>query len=161
MARDHARIYVSIWDNPDFIRLPSAAQHAYLMLGSQKGVSYCGVVDYVPGRMLRNATDLTEPKLRAAVKTLARDKFVVVDQGTQELLIRSFIRHDNILARKNMGIACAKAIGKVHSQDVRDALMHELARLYAEDPSREGWAGFKSHDPIAFDMACAMALDME
>jgi hypothetical protein len=76
-------------------------------------------------------------------------------------LVRSFIRHDNILARRNMGHACGRALGEVHSPTLKDAVLHELARLWTEDKSREGWAGLKDYDPIAFDMACAIACDME
>lgn len=161
MPRDHARIYTSVWNNSDWRKLDQAAQHTYWMLNSQHDLSYCGVLDYIPGRLLDNTKGLTEAKVRAAVRSLERGRFVVVDRKTHELLIRSFVRHDGILARRNMGNACAKALGRVHSTLIRDAILHELARLYSEDKGREGWVGFKDYDPIAFDMACAMASDME
>jgi hypothetical protein len=161
MPRDHARIKTAIWDDPDWRRLDQSAQHTYWMLTSHKDVSYCGHIDYLPGRWTELCAGLTEAKLKSSVRTLERAKYLVVDRQTHELLIRSFIRHDKLLARRNMGHACARAIGSLHSQQLRDAVLHELARLWLEDSSRDGWAGFKDYDPVAFDMTCAMASDME
>ena len=159
-GRTHARIYTSIWDDRDWRKLGIAAQHAYEMLVSNKDISHCGVLDYVPSRWEDYAVDLTEAKLKTAVRSLERAKYLVVDRKSGELLVRSFIRRDDVLARRNMGNACAKALSKVHSQAIRDAVLHELGRLWNENPAREGWAGFKDFDPMAFDMACGMASAM-
>ena len=159
-GRDHARIYTAVWQDPDWRKLDQASQHVYWMLTSNKDVSYCGHVDFVPGRWAPLAAGLTEPKLTATIRKLERARYVVVDRKTSELLIRSFIRHDGILARRNMGNACARALGKVHSTTIREAVLHELARLRIEEPEREGWAGFQAFDPDAFDMVCGLADDM-
>ena len=161
MARDHARIQTAVWNEADWRRLSQNAQHTYWLLVSHPDLSYCGVIDYLPARWLDLAKDLTEVKIKNAVRGLERGRFVVVDRKTQELLVRSFIRHDKILARRNMGHACGRALGTVHSEPIREAVLHELARLWSEDDKRDGWLGFKDYDPIAFDMACAMASDME
>lgn len=161
MARKHAQIKTTIWEDPDWIRLDQSAQHLYWTLISHKDLSYCGVVPYLPGRWAKLADGLTVAKLKGAARSLERGKYVVIDREMGELLIRSFVRHDNILARRNMGNACARALGNVHSQGIRDSVMHELARLWLESPELDGWAGFKDFDPEAFAMACAMASDME
>jgi hypothetical protein len=131
------------------------------MLTSHPDLSYCGHIDYLPNRWLDLADGMTAAKIKAAVRKLERGRYVIVDRATHELLVRSFIRHDKILARRNMGNACGRALASVHSGTIRDAVLHELGRLYLEDSTREGWAGFKAYDPIAFDMACAIASDME
>lgn len=162
MARDrHARIYSAIWADADWRKLDQPAQHTYWMLTSHPDLSYCGVLDFIPGRLTDCASGLTDSKINSAVRALERARYVVVDRRTRELLVRSYIRHDNILARRNMGHACGRALGDVHSSMLREAILHELARLWCEDTGREGWAGLKDYDPIAFDMACAMARDME
>lgn len=161
MARDHARIQTAIWNDPDWRKLDQGAQHLYWMLASSPDLSYCGRLDYIPGRMTDLCSGLTEAKIQAAVKRLERAKYVVVDRKTHELLVRSFIRHDGILARRNMGHACGRALGAVHSAAIREAVLQELARLWLEDSGRDGWAGLKDYDPVAFDMACAIASDME
>lgn len=161
MARDHARIFTRIWVDPDWRKLDQAAQHTYWMLTSHPDLSYCGVLDYIPARLTECASGLTESKINSAVRSLERARYLVVDRRTRELLVRSFIRHDKILARRNMGHACGRALGEVHSPALRDAILHELGRLWCEDTSLEGWAGLKDFDPMAFDMACAIACDME
>lgn len=162
MARDHARFKTSIWrTDPDWPKLDQGAQHLYMMLASHPDLSYCGVISYLPGRWIDLADGLTESKLKASVRKLERSRYVVVDRKTHELLVRSFMRHDQILARRNMGNACCRALGTVHSGVIRDSVLHELARLWLEDKGRDGWAGFKDYDPEAFDMTCAMACDME
>lgn len=162
MARDHARIYTSIWTTDgDWQKLTSNAQHLYWMLTSHPDISYCGLIDYLPGRWTPLASDLSIAKLQAAIRKLERGRYVIVDRKTTELLVRSFIRHDKILARRNMGHACGRALGKVHSESIRGVILHELARLWLEDKSRDGWLGLKDYDPVAFDMVCAAASDME
>lgn len=162
MARDHARFQTAVHKiDGDWRRLDWSAQHTYWLLLSHPDLSYCGVIDYLPGRWVELAAGLTEAKLKTAVRALERAKYVVVDRKTHELLVRSFIRHDKILARRNMGNACGRALGAVHSNTIRDAVMHELARLYSEDSTRDGWLGFKEFDPEAYAMTCDMALGME
>lgn len=161
MARDHGRFLTAATKNPDWRKLNQPAQHAYWTLVFHPDLSYCGVIDYLPGRWTELTAGLTEAKIVAAIRTLERAKFVVVDRKTHEIFVRSFIRHDKILARRNMGNACGRALGAVHSTLIREAVLHELARLWLEDSTRDGWAGLKDFDPVAFDMACAMASDME
>lgn len=160
MARKHARIFTSVWADPDWRKLDQPAQHTYLMVASQPRLSYCGVLDYMPSRLASQVDGLTDAKIRTAVRTLERAKYVVVDRETHELLVRSYVRHDGVLARRNMGNAVARALGQVTSQVVRDAVLHELSRLYAEDPGLDGWIGFKDFDPMAFAMTCDMASAM-
>jgi hypothetical protein len=160
MSRDHARFQTAIHHDPDWRRLDQSAQHTYMMLTTHPDLSYCGVIDYLPSRWVGSTNGLTETKIKASIRTLERAKYVVADRATSELFVRSFIRHDKILARRNMGNACGRALGLVHSEVIRDAVLHELARLWLEDSGRDGWAGFKDFDPMAFDMACAMASRM-
>lgn len=161
MARDHARIYTAIWNDPEWRKLDQPAQHIYMMLVSQPRLSYCGLLDYFPSRLAQMVSGLTEPKVRTSVRTLEKSRFLVVDRDTHELLVRSYVRHDGVLARRNMGNAVARALGLVVSQTIRDAVLNELARLWADDKTLSGWDGFKDYDAMAFDMTCAMALAME
>lgn len=157
MARDHARIKVRIWNDPDFRALDVAGQHAYLMLTSQPSLTYCGVMDYIPGRLAVLSRSNTDAKVAAAIKTLERARFAVVDRKTHEVLVRSYVRHDGVMERVNMGKAVARALEKVVSNTLRDAILTELGRLYAEEPKLHGWVGFREIDPDAFSMASAMA----
>lgn len=150
MARDHARILTAIWRDEDFRALPSAAQHVYLTVVSQQELSYAGRLDYRPGRIAALAKDNTAKKTEAAVKVLERERFVVVDNDTEELLVRTYVRHDGILDRTNMGKAMGRAMVQIISTKVRHALLNELARLLEERPDAPGWAGFTELFPDEF-----------
>lgn len=156
MARDHARVKTSIWDDPDFLALRVAEQHAYLMLMSNKGLSRCGVITYIPGRFENLAADLTPARFRAAVSGLRDGRFVVLDEHTQELLLRSYVRHDGVLDRLNMGKATGTAFEAVVSDDIRRAIGDEMARLMKESPELQGWAGLAFTSPTAHAMASGM-----
>lgn len=56
MARDHARIYTSIWDDPDFLALGESEQLTYLKLVSSPDVTWCGVLPLLPQRPGRLAS---------------------------------------------------------------------------------------------------------
>lgn len=160
MARDHVRMQLAIWDNDDFKALDGASQNAYWTLCTQKRLSYAGVLDYFPSRVATLSSDGTEAKVRAAVRRLEKTRFVVVDKKTHELLIRTYIKHDRVLERTNMGKACARAFGLIVSPTIRDTILTELGRLMAQEPNLAGWIGFKEESPTAFAIACEMASTM-
>lgn len=161
MARDHARILVRIWDDDDFCALDVGSQHMYLMLATAKRLSYCGVLDYLPSRLAGKAKGLTEAKVKTAVKTLERARFVVLDKATQEILVRSYVRYDGVLNRLNMGKAVASALDRVESEKVRQAVRVELARLSLDEPALAGWHGFKAQDPSEFEAVAGIASAMQ
>lgn len=156
MSRDHGRIKTSIWDDPDFLNLRVAEQHAYFFLLTNLGLSRCGVITYIPARFDHLASDLTEVKIRRAVDGLRGARFAVVDDRTQEILVRSYVRHDGVLDRLNMGKACGSAFEAVVSDDIRKAIGNELSRYMQERPDLPGWIGLAATSPTAHAMACGM-----
>lgn len=152
MARDHARIKVDIWSDPDFRALPANAQHAYLMYLSQPRLSYCGVMDYLPNRFTKLSAKATTRTVTAATKALESHGFVVVDDETGELLIRTFVRHDGLLSSPNMTKAMVKDYLAVLSEPLRHVIEDELSRAYAEKPDLAGWKGMGDSCPILHAM---------
>lgn len=160
MPRDHARIQTAIWRDGDWRSLPLEAQWVYKALTSQEALSYAGVIDYRPGRIAALATNVTARKIEAAVKTLEAEKFVIVDRLTEELLVRTYVRHDGVMDRTNMGKAVARALAKIVSLDLRAAVLSELARLYTDRPGLAGFGGIAELDPDAMTEIQAMASAM-
>lgn len=157
MARTHARILTKIWRDEEFRALPVAPQHAYFTFLSQQELSHAGVIDYRAGRIGSLATDSNAKKIDVAVTRLEQKRFVVVDRATEELMVRTFIRHDGVLDRENMGKAFAAAYDRVVSLTIRGAILTELGRLYADKPHLKGWAGFASLNPDDYDRVLAMS----
>lgn len=131
-----------------------------MTLLSQPRLSYCGVLDYIPSRFAALTAGHTERRFRTGVATLEAARFVMVDGSTHELLVRSYVRHDGVLDRPNMGKATARAVGQVVSVALRDQVLAELGRLMADEPGLSGWIGFKAFDPDAYAMASDMASRM-
>lgn len=155
MARDHGRILVAIWADRDFRGLCRDAQRMYLLLCTQARLTYCGALDYLPGRLATLASDEDEQTVDHAVKLLEGERFVVVDRTTSEILVRSFVRHDGLLGSPNVTKAMLKDRASLLSDDLRDVLDTELSRAYHDDPKAKGWAGFKQAEPDLFERLAA------
>lgn len=157
MARDHARIQTAIWRDAEFRSLTRDAQHLYFVLLSQPTLSYCGVMDWWPNRIAALCTDGDEKSVYDAVCELIENRYVIADGETSEVLIRTYIRHDGVMQRVNMGKAVGRALAKVVSLGITDRIHQELGRLYREAPNLAGWDGFAEVCPDDFDIVADMA----
>lgn len=143
MAREHARLKTAVWSDKDWIDLTPHAQRVYVLALSQADMSYAGVVPYLPRRWAALSAKTGVPMIRKAVAELEAAGYVVVDPDTQELLVRTFIRHDRVLAVPNVARAMVTAWRAILSAHLRDVVVAELARAYlasAEDDREKGWA---------------------
>lgn len=126
MARNHATLYSAIWSDPDFVALKASAQRMYLLLISQPDLNSCGVIAYRPKVWARLAPDLTVVNVVKDVRMLTERRFVLVDEATDELAVRSFMRHDGVLKAPNIFKAAARAYGTIHSPMIRDVVLAGL-----------------------------------
>ena len=94
MAREYAKLLTRIWADGDFKRLSGNAQRLYFQIISQPDLSSVGVVTLAEKRWSMQVGDQDEATVNAALSELVDGRFVVVDQSTQEVLVRSFIRSD-------------------------------------------------------------------
>jgi len=147
MARDHARLLVSIWDDDDWTSLDTASQTVYSSLISSPDLSWCGVAPLLPQRIARNATDLTERKVRNSFGSLVQRRFLIIDEETAEILVRSYVRHDGILKQPNVTKALVRAMDRVHSDHLLEAVKVELSRLLIDEPDHKGWDTIRSGWP--------------
>lgn len=148
MARKYAQILVSIWSNEDFKQLAPEYQHMYFVLSSQPRMNLCGVLDFIPSRIAQTSYELTIDDVTQRVKWLESKRYVVLDQDTGELLIRTFIRHDGLLKNPKVSTGMAADYGEVMSQKLRDEILKELRRCYDEDPDMKGWPAIEKTNPV-------------
>jgi hypothetical protein len=130
VARTHSRIYTSIWTDDDFRRLPKEAQRAYFMLVSQPAINNCGVLPYVPRKWAKLAADENEHALGDALADLADRRFIVLDEDTDELLIRTFIKHDRIREQPNLKTSATRQFTEIESRSIRWVLLDEYPDLF-------------------------------
>jgi hypothetical protein len=147
----------ALWHGEDWRALSTDAQWAYHALCEADALSYAGVIDYRPGRLAALAKDMTTRRVETAVKALEKTRHLIVDRGTEELLVRTYVRHDGVLDRRNMGKAVGRALARVVSLDLRTAVIVELGRHYGEKPRLEGWNGLAELYPDVMDRITAMA----
>jgi hypothetical protein len=137
MARGHGRILTSIWDDADFLELDEQEQRLYLFLISQPNLNHAGLLDLTLRRWSRKARGLTSAELEKLLQALEAARFIVVDDDTEELLIRSFIRNDGVWRMpKVMGAMVAGAL-EISSRRLRRALLAEVDRIPLEELSDE------------------------
>lgn len=133
MARSEARIFSSIWADPDFACLSRSAQGTYFFLLSQEDLAYDGVLPYRLSRWAGTAKEFKPRALRGDLAALEALRFVVVDESTEEVLVRSLMRRDGVFKQPNLLRAAAKHLPSVRSAVLRAVLADELRRIEAEE----------------------------
>ena len=139
MAREHARIQTAIWLDDDFLDLTPEAQHLYLVITTQMSLTFCGVTAWHPGRLSQLAHGWTVEKVEVAAAELSAGLYLVIDETTGEVLVRSFIRNDGLLSSPNIAKAMFRKFSEIGSRAIRAVVVHELKRLYEEEPLLKGW----------------------
>lgn len=122
---------VSIWEDPDFLNLSAGAQRMFMFLISQPDLAHDGVIALRERRWSKKAAGLTIEEIRAHLGELSATRFVLIDDDTEELLIRSFIRRDKVYRQPNVLRAAGDHLATVSSAAIRSAVAVELGRIQA------------------------------
>jgi hypothetical protein len=115
------------------------AQWVYFATLSHPQLSHTGVVGYAPGRYTRLAASLVPggrpvalKAVEQAVAELEEARFVMVDQGTAELWVRSLVRRDGILSQPNMVKSMMREFSAILSAPIRRAIVEALGEGFLE-----------------------------
>jgi hypothetical protein len=140
MARAYGRFFSSAWEvDEDWLQLTQSAKYTYLLLLSQQKLSLVGVLDYLPSRWGRLAPDTNAADIEAAVMELEASRFVLVDRRTDELLIRTFVKHDVQGTRSNPKLIKGfwRAWETVSSRQLRQVIVeHTPDLLWSHEASQ-------------------------
>lgn len=139
MAREHARIQTAIWIDDDFLDLTREAQHLYFVMTTQMTLNFCGVTTWHAGRISQLAAGWTVAEVEEAAEELSQNLYLVIDETTGEVLVRSFIRNDGLLSSPNITKAMYRTYSDIGSRALRSVVVHELKRIHAEQPLLKGW----------------------
>jgi hypothetical protein len=131
MARTEARIFTRIWKDPEFRSLSLEAQWLWFCVLSQADLSYCGVLPFSPGRWA-DLGNTTPSKVRAAVRETVGQHFIVVDEKTEEVWVRTLIQNDGVLDQPNLIRAMARDFGAILSPTIREGILEGLGEGFAE-----------------------------
>ncbi len=130
MARTYAKLKGSIWREDDWRALPASHQRLYMLLFSQPDISNCGVLPYLPGKWARMAADTTLHDVETIIADLQRDRFICVDEDSCELLIRTYVKHDQVAEQPKIRAAAVRQFDGIHSIRVRSALADEYPDVF-------------------------------
>ena len=134
MARSYAPLYTSIWLDKDFKALTGEAQRLYMVAFSQSQMNYCGVVSFTARRWAGYAADTTPEGVMAAVDELAAAGMVVLDEDTEELWVRSFIRHNKVLEQPKVLCVAVRDFATVLSSAIQRAVQMAYPEAFGTPP---------------------------
>lgn len=139
MARDRANINTDIWNDADFRGLSPGAQLLYIQLLTSATLTYAGVADWRPKRLAALSAGRKASEVEAAAEELQRGLYIVIDEATEEALVRSFLRWDGLMQKPNVAKAMVAAWSRIYSGTLKGVVVHELQRLHERFPD---WRGF-------------------
>lgn len=134
MARDRANLRTDMWASAEWRRLSTGAQWLYMYLLTTPTLNYVGVADWRPARIAAKVADATPADIEARADELTRGRFAYVDNETEEVLIRSFLRHDGLLLNPNLWRSIGNAFADAASDKLRRIVASEIQRLRDENP---------------------------
>ena len=137
--RQYALIHRAILDDPSWRCLTRSQQNLYLLLLLKLSTNLCGIVDWRPKKLAVNASDMTVETIEADAIVLEKKLYIVRDEDTDEVLIRSFLRNDAPLKSSKTAIAVRSSYTDTASSKLRGVIVFELQRLYKEQRDWQGW----------------------
>lgn len=129
MARSFARIITAIWRNSEFRALPGGAQRVYLLLVTQPNISAAGTLPLTVRRWAEMAADTNVADINRQLAVLVTGRFLGVDQATEEVLVRSFVRWDGGYGNRKRRPVIEAAALELVSPALRRMLGAEFERL--------------------------------
>lgn len=135
MARSHGRIMAAIWNDADFIAMQGSAQRLFMFLLSQPDLSHAGLLPMRVNRWAKKAGDATPRSIRDDLAYLAERDFIVIDEDTEEVLVRTFVRNDGVYKQPKVMIRLREDARQIESPMLRAAFRAELDRLPMEELS--------------------------
>lgn len=149
MAREYARIRISIAGDGHVEELTAAAQWLYFrILIPDPKLSHCGVTDWRPKRLINKAAGLTVDYIEAAAAELERERFALFDEDTEEVLVRAYIRSEELLRNPKMAVAVADAYLGVSSRQLKAVIASEVHRDKSEHPDYSSWTHAISRESV-------------
>ena len=140
MAREYARIRLSIAEDEDFEELTPAAQWLYLrVLLPDPSLNNAGVCDWRPNRLTVKAKGIDLDYILAAAAELERNRYVLFDTTTEEALIRTYIRNDELMRNPKMALAVVSGYQATASKVLRAFIVTEVSKAKDEHPEYSSW----------------------
>ncbi|MEU5853966.1 hypothetical protein ABZ799_01440 [Nocardiopsis dassonvillei] len=138
MARIFAQFQSRAWTDDHFkSKLTVDSQWLYFALLSQPNVNTAGVLPLQDRRWKKLAKDSSEDRVSDALAELQAHWYVLVDEDTEEVLIRTFIRNDGVWKQPNVLKSALAHTKNTMSDTLKAVIWHELQRLPLHELTEE------------------------
>lgn len=140
--REFARTGTDMPEERSIKSLDVEPQWLYDRLRFRPEISRCGVVPFRPAVWADLGANATEPKVRKWLRALINGRQVVVDERYAEVFVRTFVRHDGLLAQPNVVANMCSDYSLIASDTIRLAFLAEFRRIWDVDlkpAERGGW----------------------
>lgn len=132
MARSEARLQFGIWRG-GLDGLGAHAKLMYCVLLTEPSLNHCGVGVVRLERWAKDAS-LTIADTEKAIQELAAGGWVLVDDDSGEVFVRTLIRNDGIAAQPYVLKGALREAMKTESKAIRLCLASELRKLPPKQP---------------------------
>lgn len=128
MPRSHGKLSTTVWTDEDHRSLGLVAQWLFAYLLAHPKVTICGVLDVSLARLARQCGEVTPEAVEAGLHELVAVGHIKVDWETEELMFRSFTRHDLSPTRwnKNLTAGFWRAWRGIESADLRAEVCRQM-----------------------------------
>jgi hypothetical protein len=139
VARDRASIRLDIWADSEWRDLDDVEQFLYFQLLAHPTLSYAGVADWRPGRIAMFSKNGSAAEVRRRAEGLQAHNFVLIDDESEEILVRSFVKHDGLLKQPKLAVSMANAYAAIASRKIREVVAYEVQKQHKRYPELSCW----------------------
>lgn len=133
MARIFAKIKCGIWTDDDFLDLEPEERSLLIASWSRPEVNNAGVAPWRPDEMTHLISrHATADDVRRVGAALQEKRYLLIDERTREVLMRSYVRHDDVVRQPKLAVAFVAAFESIKSPVLKQTIANELHRLKAE-----------------------------
>ena len=130
MARNFAQFQSRAWTDDHFkSNLTADSQWLYFALLSQPNINTAGVLPLQDRRWKKLAKAMTADRIEGALEELSTYWYVLIDEDTEEVLIRTFIRNDGLWKQPNVLKSALGHANNTMSNTLKVVIWHEVGRL--------------------------------
>lgn len=138
MARSEARLLFGVMEG--LHGLATESKVLYIALLVEPTLNQAGIGALRETRWAKE-TELPLDVTREALRELDDKRYVLVDDDTEEVFVRTLIRNDGVADRPNVLWAACRAAEMVRSPRLRRALAQELRKLPPQPPDKTTKSG--------------------
>ena len=114
--------------------MSTGAQWLYMFLLTSPTLTYAGISDWRPARIAAKVDAVDADEIRRRAAELEAGRFAYVDESTEEVVIRSFLRHDGLLLNPNLWRSVSVDFADIASERLQSVVAVEAKRLRDEHP---------------------------